>query len=125
VTTADRPKRNNGAAHVPALVSGNKPALHFGVARQHIDRLAQQGVIERRSDGLFDQDVSRLKYFNHLRSEHRRSPRAAADTEHALAKAALLRIRVEEKKRELVLLSSAGHSLFHAAPEATLRAARV
>jgi hypothetical protein len=61
-----------------------------------------QGVIERRSDGLFDQDQSRLKYFDHLRSEHRRSPRAAADAEFAKAKTELLQIRIEEKKRTLV-----------------------
>ena len=52
--------------------------------------------------GLFDQDVSRLKYFNHLRAEHRRSPRAAADAKHAEAKTALLQIRIEEKQRTLV-----------------------
>jgi hypothetical protein len=63
----------------PALVSGNRLALHFGVVRQHVDQLAAQGVIERRPDGLFDQDQSRLKYFTYLRSDHRRSPRAAAD----------------------------------------------
>ncbi len=97
--TPARSKRGNGATH---LVSGNKLALHFGVVRQHIDQLAQQGVIERRSDGLFDQDVSRLKYFNHLRAEHRKSPRSAAETEHASAKAALVRIRIMEKQHELV-----------------------
>jgi len=60
-TSNARLKRgSDGAAHAP-LVSGNKLALHFGCARQHIDQLAQQGVIERRADGLFDQDVSRLK----------------------------------------------------------------
>jgi phage terminase Nu1 subunit (DNA packaging protein) len=64
--------------------------------------LTAQGVIERRSDGLFDQEVSRLKYLAHLRAEHRRSPRAAADAELASAKAALLRIRIEEKQRTLV-----------------------
>lgn len=41
-----RPKRANGAAHDPVLVSGNKLALHFGCVRQHIDQLTQQGVIE-------------------------------------------------------------------------------
>jgi hypothetical protein len=71
-------------------------------SRWHIDQLAQHGVIERRSDGLFDQDVSRPEYLTHLRSEHRRSPRAAADAEHALAKAALLRIRIEEKQSTFV-----------------------
>jgi phage terminase Nu1 subunit (DNA packaging protein) len=64
--------------------------------------LTAQGVIERRSDGLFDQEVIRLKYLAHLRAEHRRSPRAAADAELASAKAALLRIRIEEKQRTLV-----------------------
>jgi hypothetical protein len=103
-TTTDRPKpkRSNGAAHGPVLVSGNKLAVHFGVVRQRIDQLTAQGVIERRSDGLFDQDQSRLKYFDHLRSEHRRSPRAAADAEFAKAKTELLQIRIEEKKRTLV-----------------------
>ena len=57
-----KPKRGNGAAHVPALVSGNKLAVHFGCSRQNVDQLTAQGVIERRTDGLFDQDVSRLKY---------------------------------------------------------------
>jgi hypothetical protein len=86
-TSNARPKRNR-AAHAPVLVTSPKLALHFGVARQRIDQLVQQGVIERRADGLFDQDVSRLKYLNHLRSEHRRSPRAAADAKHAEAKTA-------------------------------------
>jgi hypothetical protein len=37
-----------------------------------------------------------------LRRERQQSPRSAADAEHVLAKAALLRIRVEEKQRTLV-----------------------
>ena len=50
-TTPDRPKpkRGNGAAHVPALVRGNKLAVHFGCSRQNVDQLTAQGVIERRS----------------------------------------------------------------------------
>ena len=105
VVTADRPKRGskgNGAAHGPVLVSGVKLALHLGCIRQNIDQLTRQGVIERRaSDGLFDQDQCRLRYITHLRSE-RRSQRSAADTEFTTAKAELLRIRIAEKKRELV-----------------------
>jgi hypothetical protein len=97
----DRPKRN-GAEPGPVLIGGNKLATHFGISRQHVERLTGEGVIERRADGLFDQDVSRLKYMTHLRSEHRKSPRAAADAEQASAKAALLRIRIEEKQRKLV-----------------------
>jgi hypothetical protein len=37
-----------------------------------------------------------------LRRERQQSPRAAADAEHALVKVALLRIRIEEKRRKLV-----------------------
>jgi hypothetical protein len=102
MTTPDRPKRGSNAAHGPVLVSGNKLAVHFGVVRQRIDQLTAQGVIERRADGLFDQELSRLKYFDHLRSEHQRSPGSAAEAAHALAKTELLRLRIEEKMRTLV-----------------------
>jgi hypothetical protein len=83
----------------PVLVSGNRLAVHFGVVRQHVDQLAAQGVIERRPDGLFDQDQSRLKYFTYLRSEHRRSPRTVADTAHIEAKTAMLQLKLAEKRR--------------------------
>ena len=87
-THDERPKRSNGAERGPVLVSGNALATHFGVSRQHVERLTAEGVIERRSDGKFDQDVSRLKYMTHLRAEHRRSPRAGADAELASARRA-------------------------------------
>lgn len=107
----DRPKHKrssgNGTAHAPVLVSGVKLATHFGIVRQHIDQLTQQGVIERRADGLFDQDQSRLKYMTHLRAERARSPRSAADAEFASAKAELIRLRIAEKKRELIPLEEA------------------
>jgi hypothetical protein len=104
MTTPDRPKpkRSNGAARGPVLVSGVKLAAHFGVVRQHVDQLTQQGVIERRADGLFDQDVSRLKYLTHLRAEHRRSPRSEADADFQRAKSELIRHRLAERKRELI-----------------------
>ena len=64
----------------------------------------------------------------HLRAEHRRSPRAAADAEHALAKAALLRIRIEEKQRALVRRADVDALIDHRAdapvkPACALRAA--
>jgi hypothetical protein len=93
-----KPKRGNGSVHSPVLVNTPKLARHFGVVSQNIDYLVQKGIIERRGDGLFDQDVSRLKYFDHLRSEHRRSP----DAKHAETKTALLQIRIEEKQQTLV-----------------------
>jgi hypothetical protein len=65
ISTQDRAKRRSSEAHAGVLVSGYELARHFGCSRQNVDLLAQQGVIERRSDGKFDQDVSRLKYLTH------------------------------------------------------------
>jgi hypothetical protein len=64
-------------------------------------------VIERRHGYGYDQHQCRLRYLAHLRSENRRSPRAAADAEHASAKAALLRLVIAEKQRKLVLREDA------------------
>jgi hypothetical protein len=101
--TSDRPrlKRGNGSERLgPVLVSGIRFAAHFGVVRQHIDQLAAQGVIERNAQGLFDQDVSRLKYLAHLRAEHCRSPRTAAGAERTRAKT--LQPRLARERGELV-----------------------
>ena len=102
----DRPAKPKKPARKPhdgaTLVSGYKLAAHLGLVRQNVDALTSQGVLTRRPDGLFDQDQCRLRYIAHLRAEHRRSPRIAADAEHAKAKTALLQIRIEEKRRTLV-----------------------
>jgi hypothetical protein len=97
-----RPKRRNGAPLGPVLVSGNRLAAHVGLSRQHVERLAAQGVFERRPDNLFDQDAARLRYFAHLRSENRRSPRGEADAAHVKAKTAMLELRLMERRKELV-----------------------
>src|SRR5712671_1063619 len=44
----------------------------------------------------------RLKYINHIRAEHRRSPRTQADADHVKVKTEMLQLRLMEKKRELV-----------------------
>jgi hypothetical protein len=49
------------------LVSGYKLAAHLGISRQGVDALAAQGVLTRRSDGLFGQTASRLAYLKHLK----------------------------------------------------------
>ena len=58
-------------------------------------------MIERQGDS-FPLDHSRVAYLRYLRRERRQSPRSEADAEHAKAKAALLRLRIAEKQRELV-----------------------
>ena len=85
----------------PATVSASALALHLDCSRTYIGKLEAEGVIQRQGDG-FPLDQSRVAYLRYLRRERQQSPRAAADAEHALAKAALLRIRIEEKQRKLV-----------------------
>jgi hypothetical protein len=72
-----------------------------------IAKLVEQGVIERRADGRFDQDQCRAKYIAHLRAERQRSPRSAADAEFTSAKAELIRIRILEKKKVLIVAEEA------------------
>ena len=56
-------------------------------------------LVKGGGSGLRGPCCKRLRYF---RRERRQSPRSVADAEHAKAKAALLRLRIAEKQRELV-----------------------
>jgi hypothetical protein len=86
----------------PVLVSCAALGKHFDCAPAYICKLVEQGVIEKKSNGRYDLDACRSKYLAHLRAERKLSPKGAADTEFTAAKAELIRIRVMEKKRELV-----------------------
>lgn len=85
----------------PATVSASALAQHLDCSRTYIGKLEAEGVIQRQRDG-FPLDQCRVAYLRYLRRERQQSPRAAADAEYASAKAALLRIRIEEKQRTLV-----------------------
>jgi hypothetical protein len=74
---------------------------HLDCSRAYVGKLEADGVIQRHGD-RFPLDQSRIAYIRYLRRERRQSPRSEADTEHALAKAALLRIRIAKEQRELV-----------------------
>jgi hypothetical protein len=74
------------------LVSATKMAAHFGVERSYLDTLVSQGVVEKRPHGLYDQTASRLRYFAHLRTERRRSPKSEADIAFQQAKTSLIQL---------------------------------
>jgi hypothetical protein len=108
ISTIDRPaiarprKRDDAGLD---LVSGYKLAAHLGMSRQGVDALASQGVLTRRSDGLFDQTASRLAYLKHLKAE-RRSTSTAAQAEYARQKARLLELCIRREEGELMLRSA-------------------
>ena len=84
------------------LVSGYKLAAHLGISRQGVDALAAQGVLTRRSDGLFGQTASRLAYLKHLKAERRGLTGTAAQAEYAKQKARLLELRIAKQERSLM-----------------------
>jgi hypothetical protein len=94
------PKRASEEQH-GELVSASALAVHLACTRQYVAKLTSEGVIERQGEG-YDQDRCRWRYLAHLRSENRRSPRAAADAAHTQAKTELMNIRIMEKQRQLV-----------------------
>jgi hypothetical protein len=104
-THNDRPERSNGAKRNGAarvLVTAGALAAHLSCVSSYIAKLVDQGILERRSDGRFDQDQCRAKYIAHLKEERKRSRRLAANAEFTSAKAELIRIRILERKKALV-----------------------
>jgi hypothetical protein len=85
----------------PATVSASALALHLDCSRTYIGKLEAEGVILRQRDG-FPLDQSRVAYLRYLRRERRQSPRSEADVDFQRAKSELIRIRIAEKKRELI-----------------------
>lgn len=90
-----------------APVSAAALALHLDCVRSYLGKLVEQGVIEKKPDGRFDQDQCRAKYIAHLRELRKLSPRSEADAAFAAAKTALINIRIDEKRRSTVPIEEA------------------
>jgi hypothetical protein len=97
--TNDRPPVPRPRSRGLATVSASALALHLDCSRAYIGKLEAEGVIQQQGSG-FPLDQSRVAYLRYLRRERQQSSRSEA--EHAKAKAALLRLRIAEKQRELV-----------------------
>ena len=90
----------------PATVSASAVAQHLDCSRTYIGKLEGEGVIQRHGGG-FLLDKSRVAYLRYLRRERQQSPRAAADAEFTAAKAELIRVRIMEKKKVLIVAEEA------------------
>src|SRR5580765_2267531 len=87
-----------------ATVSASALAQHLDCSRTYIGKLEAEGVIQRQGDG-FPLDQSRVAYLRYLRRERQRSPRSEADADFQRAKSELIRLRIAEKQRQLMLVS--------------------
>jgi hypothetical protein len=96
-----KPKRAKVERRGKATVSASALALHLDCSRTYIGKLEAEGVIQRQGDG-FPLDASRVAYLRFLRRERRQSPRGEADADFQRAKAELIRLRIAEKKRDLI-----------------------
>ena len=85
----------------PATVSASALAQHLDCSRTYLGKLEADGVIQRQGDG-FPLDQSRVAYLRFLRRERKQSPRSEADAEFQRAKSELIRLRIAEKRRELI-----------------------
>jgi hypothetical protein len=86
----------------PMTVSASALALHLDCGRTYIHKLESEGVLTRLDGGGFPLDQNRVAYLRYLRRERKHSPRTEADAEFQRAKTELMRIRVAEKKKELI-----------------------
>jgi hypothetical protein len=77
------------------IVTITSLARHLGCSRQNITHFTDQGIIQRRPDGHYDQSTCRLAYIAHLRTEYRKSPRAASEQELQKARTRLYQLKVQ------------------------------
>jgi hypothetical protein len=82
-------------------------ARHLDLSRQRIQQLVDEKVIPQLPSGRFDMDTCRVTYLRWLRAPERRATRSQVDADFTAAKAELIRLRVAEKKRELIPLEYA------------------
>ena len=64
-------------------------------------------MLQKLPNGRFDLTDCRVRYIRWLRDPERRSAKSKADQEFTQAKADLIRIRIAEKHRDLILYSEA------------------
>jgi hypothetical protein len=94
----------------PATVSASALALYLDCSRAYIGKLEAEGVVQRQGSG-FPLDQSRVAYLRYLRRERRQSLQSAAASDLTAAKAELVRIRIAEKKRDLIPLDEAANNM--------------
>jgi hypothetical protein len=103
-------ERRSSRQAAVVIVSASALANHFGVSRQYVSRLADDGVIERLASG-FDIDLSRLRYLGWLRAPERRATKNEAASELSKARIELIQLRIAEKRRELISLDEANATI--------------
>ena len=96
-------RRSSPDGSVNATTAGR----HLDLSYQRVLQLVEEGALQQLPNGRFDLDDCRLRYIRWLRDPERRTAKSKADQEFTQAKADLIRIRIAEKQRDLILYSEA------------------
>ena len=87
---------------VDKIVGAKQLAKHLDLTHPRIGQLVADHVLERLPSGRFNLDACRVQYIRWLRAPERRVVKSKADQVFTEAKAELIRIRIEEKRRTLM-----------------------
>ena len=96
-------RRSSPDGSVNATAAGR----HLDLSYQRVLQLVEEGALQQLPNGRFNLDDCRLRYIRWLRDPERRSAKSKADQEFTQAKADLIKIRIAEKQRDLILYSEA------------------
>ena len=75
---------------------------HLDLSYQRVLQLVDEKALVRLPNGRFDLDDCRVRYIRWLRDSERRAVKSKADQAFTDAKAELIRIRIEEKRKTLM-----------------------
>lgn len=106
--------------HSPSDVSGKRrrhspdgsanattAARHLDLSHHRVAQLVDGQVLQRLPNGRFDLNDCRVRYIRWLRDPERRTAKSKADQEFTQAKAELIKIRIAEKQKVLMLTDEA------------------
>ena len=96
-------RRNSPDGSVNATTVGR----HLDLSYQRVLQLVDENALQKLPNGRFDLDDCRLRFIRWLRDPERRSAKSKADQEFTQAKAELIRIRIAEKQKVLMLTDEA------------------
>jgi hypothetical protein len=82
-------------------------ARHLDLSHHRIAQLVDENVLQRLPNGRFDLNDCRVRYIRWLRDPERRTAKSKVDQEFTQAKAELIRIRIAEKQKVLMLTDEA------------------
>jgi hypothetical protein len=88
-------------------VNATTVAGHLDLSHHRIAQLVDENVLQKLPNGRFDLNDCRVRYIRWLRDPERRSAKSKVDQEFTQAKAELIRIRIAEKQKVLMLTDEA------------------